>query len=83
MQIRVSAAPAACGSRPGRVRGREHEAAETQLVVAGLRTRYVLFFFELSTRCVHVAGVTATPGSAWVAPPIAWRTWSVGKEGRA
>jgi putative transposase len=32
----------------------------------GLKTPYVLFFIELSTRCVHPAGVTAHPDSAWV-----------------
>ncbi len=31
-----------------------------------LKTYYVLFFFELSTRRVHVVGVTAPPDSAWV-----------------
>jgi putative transposase len=31
-----------------------------------LKTMYVLFFIELSTRRVHVAGVTGRPGSAWV-----------------
>ena len=31
-----------------------------------LRTIYVLLFIELSTRKVHVAGVTAHPDSAWV-----------------
>jgi hypothetical protein len=30
------------------------------------KTLYVLFFIELSTRRVHVAGVTVDPGSAWV-----------------
>jgi transposase InsO family protein len=32
----------------------------------GLKTIYVLFFIELSTRRVHLAGVTENPDSAWV-----------------
>ena len=31
-----------------------------------LKTMYVLFFIELGTRRVHMAGVTANPDSAWV-----------------
>jgi putative transposase len=27
---------------------------------------YILFFIDLSSRCVHIAGVTAHPESAWV-----------------
>jgi putative transposase len=32
----------------------------------GLKTLYVLFFVELATRRVHVAGTTRRPDSAWV-----------------
>jgi hypothetical protein len=32
----------------------------------GLKTLYVLFFIELSTRDVRLAGVTEHPDSAWV-----------------
>jgi putative transposase len=32
-----------------------------------LKTHYVLFFIELKTRRVHLAGVTKNPDSAWVA----------------
>ncbi len=34
-----------------------------------LKTIYVLFFIELSTRRVQLAGVTAYPDSAWVTQP--------------
>lgn len=32
----------------------------------GLKTLYVLFFIELSTRRVHLAGMSAHPHSAWI-----------------
>ncbi len=31
-----------------------------------LKTYYMLFFIELKTRRVHVAGATTSPDSAWV-----------------
>ena len=31
-----------------------------------MKTLYVLFFIELSTRRVHLAGTTSRPDSAWV-----------------
>jgi len=32
-----------------------------------LRRIYVLFFIELATRCVHLAGMTENPDGAWTA----------------
>jgi transposase InsO family protein len=32
----------------------------------GLVTYYILFFIDLSSRCVHIAGVTAHPENAWM-----------------
>src|SRR5262249_8773783 len=48
------------------------------LVVESLRlkTLYALFFIELGTRRVHLAGCTARPTAAWVtqqARNLAWR----------
>src|SRR6266508_567066 len=51
-----------CGLRPKASSPRTSFTVET----LRLKTLYVLFFSELHTRRVHLAGVTAHPDSAWV-----------------
>jgi putative transposase len=48
-----------------------------------LKTVYVLFFIELSTRRVHFAGCTAHPASAWVTQQARQLIWTLDEEGRA
>jgi len=48
-----------------------------------LKTLYVLFFIELSTRRVRVAGVTAHPDSAWVTQQARNLTMAFQDEGRS
>src|SRR5204862_2855518 len=42
-----------------------------------LQTLYVLFFIELRTRRVHLAGCTANPDSAWVTQHARQFTWEL------
>jgi putative transposase len=42
-----------------------------------LRTLYVLFFIELGTRRMHVAGCTAHPDSAWVTQQARQLVWEL------
>ena len=48
-----------------------------------LRTIYVLFAFHLSSRRVHVLGVTRNPDSAWVTSRLATSRWGSGPTGSA
>ena len=36
------------------------------LTLTGLVTHYVLFFIDIATRSVHIAGITTNPGTSWM-----------------
>src|SRR5437667_1385578 len=42
-----------------------------------LQTLYVLFFIELGSRRVHIAGCTAHPNSAWVSQQARQMVWEL------
>ncbi|HSH81403.1 MAG TPA: hypothetical protein VLA19_22980, partial [Herpetosiphonaceae bacterium] len=44
---------------------------------AWLQTLYVLFFIELGSRRVHLAGCTARPTSAWVTQQARHLSWQI------
>ncbi len=45
-----------------------------------LQTLYVLFFIELGSRRMHLAGCTGAPESAWVAQQARQRMWQLSDE---
>ena len=48
---------------------------------AWLKTLYVLFFIELGSRRVHLAGCTASPSSAWVTQQARQVSWQIQDRG--
>jgi hypothetical protein len=48
-----------------------------------LKTIYILFFVEIGTRRVHLAGCTANPTAAWVTQQARNLAWTLQEQGRA
>jgi putative transposase len=47
-----------------------------------LKTLHVLFFIEIGTRRIHVAGCTAKPTAQWVTQQARQLMWKLQEEGR-
>jgi putative transposase len=71
---------------------REFLRAQAQSMVAvdfftvetvSLRRLYVLFFIELGSRRVHLAGCTATPSGAWVTQQARQLAWELAERSRS
>jgi len=80
-----AARTAAAGDDLGRLHPGAHGAAAGcdffTVETLGLKILHVLFFLEVSTRRVHLAGCTAHPTPAWVTQQARQRTWNLAEAG--